>query len=608
IAARLDVPIETVRTRIKRALQMLREDLDARHGDTKAWALPMLGAGWAGSGPAAVLGVVGAFAAAAVVGAFLIWPHKVAPSPRVGPGSGVAVESGGVDRAARTLPADIEQPDSATRRELVAGESLAQTAAGPSASAPQPGIVGRIVDADSRAPLAGADVAIANRFVRFESKEAEVPAGARVAAESLAACTDVDGRFRVLRSTGTPCELLVRTAGHAPRVFPLAPLLELAASRSHRQPALEIDIGDLALARGQWLSGCVLAADGSTPVANAQISLLTWTERTLSADPIATSDGSGTFVLNQPIAPDAWPRLVLATSEAGVGYQTIVPDCLPSAFRIVLSPVASLGCTVVDEAGAPIAGARLFALPRYLPCDDHGELRVVASSTPWRTSRTDTTDAAGRVVVRGLVCGPGGGGMPISCDLRVYAPGHRGDCRTVELHPGSNEQRFVLPSGEQDTVHGRVLDPDGRPIAGARIGDQTISDVQGSFECAHVELRSGMVRLEVRAEGFAPLQHEEPVAGRAGDLFVTLVLQPAGVVRGIVRDQFGQPVAQARIEGAAGDCSTASDGSFELPGVALGPVHLRAVPPFEYLVFAGPVEVDVEPAQRDAVAITLQRR
>ncbi|HEX5054172.1 MAG TPA: sigma-70 family RNA polymerase sigma factor, partial [Planctomycetota bacterium] len=46
IAARLDVPIETVRTRIKRALQMLREDLDARHGDTKAWALPMLGAGW----------------------------------------------------------------------------------------------------------------------------------------------------------------------------------------------------------------------------------------------------------------------------------------------------------------------------------------------------------------------------------------------------------------------------------------------------------------------------------------------------------------------------------------------------------------------------------
>ncbi len=52
IASRLDAPVETVRTRIKRGLRQLRADLDARHeGQRSAWTaalLPMLapGGGW----------------------------------------------------------------------------------------------------------------------------------------------------------------------------------------------------------------------------------------------------------------------------------------------------------------------------------------------------------------------------------------------------------------------------------------------------------------------------------------------------------------------------------------------------------------------------------
>jgi hypothetical protein len=39
VAARLAIPVETVRTRTRRALERLRADLDRRHGDRRAWVL-----------------------------------------------------------------------------------------------------------------------------------------------------------------------------------------------------------------------------------------------------------------------------------------------------------------------------------------------------------------------------------------------------------------------------------------------------------------------------------------------------------------------------------------------------------------------------------------
>ncbi len=47
IAARTSVPVETVRTRLKRAAAQLREAMDARHGGSRgAWAVVLVGPGW----------------------------------------------------------------------------------------------------------------------------------------------------------------------------------------------------------------------------------------------------------------------------------------------------------------------------------------------------------------------------------------------------------------------------------------------------------------------------------------------------------------------------------------------------------------------------------
>src|SRR6185503_16110462 len=43
IAERLGVPVETVRTRLRRALAKLREDLDGRVGGTEAWCAAFFG-------------------------------------------------------------------------------------------------------------------------------------------------------------------------------------------------------------------------------------------------------------------------------------------------------------------------------------------------------------------------------------------------------------------------------------------------------------------------------------------------------------------------------------------------------------------------------------
>ncbi|MFY9345535.1 MAG: hypothetical protein WAT39_23800, partial [Planctomycetota bacterium] len=61
------VPLETVRTRLRRGLQQLRDDLDRRHGSSRGWALPLLGI--RGFEEAAALAATGSAAATVAVGA-----------------------------------------------------------------------------------------------------------------------------------------------------------------------------------------------------------------------------------------------------------------------------------------------------------------------------------------------------------------------------------------------------------------------------------------------------------------------------------------------------------------------------------------------------------
>jgi len=83
IAARLDVPVGTVKTRLRRGLQTLRARLDAAHGgETRSWALALVGlvrvpapARAAIAGKLAIGSLIAATATLAIV-----WPRQVTPS------------------------------------------------------------------------------------------------------------------------------------------------------------------------------------------------------------------------------------------------------------------------------------------------------------------------------------------------------------------------------------------------------------------------------------------------------------------------------------------------------------------------------------------------
>ncbi len=73
IAKQLDVPYETARARLRRALEKLRRQLDEEHGGVQGWALPLIGGLATREAPSAWPRVAASVAVAVTVGAVAWW-------------------------------------------------------------------------------------------------------------------------------------------------------------------------------------------------------------------------------------------------------------------------------------------------------------------------------------------------------------------------------------------------------------------------------------------------------------------------------------------------------------------------------------------------------
>lgn len=150
-------------------------------------------------------------------------------------------------------------------------------------------------------------------------------------------------------------------------------------------------------------------------------------------------------------------------------------------------------------------------------------------------------------------------------------------------------------------VRARFLDPDSRPVAGVKLSSawpkgSATSGADGRVALALALVADSQVRslhLRASATGYANViwtaKVREDEATELGDI----VLGPAGRVRGRVLDEQGQPLAMAEVRAVQGlvsdesarfhgppdpisQVSTESDGTFELDGVPVGPVHVWA--------------------------------
>ncbi|MBL8800758.1 MAG: sigma-70 family RNA polymerase sigma factor [Planctomycetes bacterium] len=351
VARRTGVPVETARTRIKRGLALLREDLDRRSsGDRSAWvsallplAAPKLALEQAGGGVGSVLGVVllvlGGIVATLAVAVWNGAPGASAPTPVPALAQSTPLETG----AEAPANAAAAQRVTSVRARLV-----------------------RVVRAD--------DLPVANVLVRWRSA-VDGAAEEQWLTDELGASS--------LPHALVPGDSLQVLATDATRA------LALRLAPAH----LEGDEWRLVVERCSSVRGRVTDARGA-PQAGVQVWALPPDGPLLaegaprSALAQALSDASGAFALLE--LPQHF-YLHASSAHASLPRGLEFEDAEPSVHRdleLVLEPTWRVAGRVVDEGGRAVAGAELAAWTH----DRRGAGRAARiDSASWRNLLRHTT-------------------------------------------------------------------------------------------------------------------------------------------------------------------------------------------------------------------------
>lgn len=391
---------------------------------------------------------------------------------------------------------------------------------------------GRILDAESGRPLPGALV--------------WSPADPGTSTHS-----DAEGRFEIGSPEAGPFWLEALAAGYLPKRIALSPADRLGG----RGPTF-------ALARAQSLRGRVVNPLG-TPITEAWISAEPEhpAERPLGRglEPVSeggASDRTGAFELRR-LRPGAGYRLRAERPgflPAELSAVAPVRGAPPPLLRVVLRPAPRATGRVADLLGRPVAGAEVRVATARRGRRQTLAPRSLAGAT--EALRT-TTDPRGRFRFPEL---PGSSldlevekadfAVALFSDLKVPTEGSEVDFGTLILRPGAE-------------VHGRIVGPSGRPVAGAAIHEvrdptrrEALAQALADQEPAAQSGASGEFTLARRpegvptnllivAEGFRPASvlgvrppTPEPLVVR---------LTKAFSLRGRVESVGGEPIAEAEV-------------------------------------------------------------
>ncbi|MBK9385215.1 MAG: carboxypeptidase regulatory-like domain-containing protein [Planctomycetes bacterium] len=317
---------------------------------------------------------------------------------------------------------------------------------------------------------------------------------------------------------------------------------------------------DLILPRGAKVAGTVFDLEGR-PAENVAVIAV----RGGDEQQRAQTDASGRFAM---VGFSPGELDLVANAEDG-GNAALRGLFLANGSELVdlslrLGAGAGLFGRVVDGRGAPIPGASILL---------HSTL---ASSA--HVSAESAADGSYRVerALRG------------EHRLFVQANGYLPFEMEGLMLDGLLRRDITLERGA--TLHGTIYGPDGEPLAGALIflfhgdeEDQSSADEAGRFR--FLGLHPGSLQVYVRAEDYSSSVRASRELSLGEDVVgFDLRLVPSGVLRGIVRDAAGKPVAGIEVNGETEpggqgrrEATTASDGRFEL----------RALYPDHYRVYAG---------------------
>lgn len=322
------------------------------------------------------------------------------------------------------------------------------------------------------------------------------------------------------------------------------------------------------------LLGTVLAPDG-TPLAGAKVEVL-------------RAGGAGTRLLDLDYTRDFRPIAAVPTDKRGrfalqlpVGLSCrIVVDCAPHAVWLRNDCLPDDDLTVQLAEPAVFTGALTLA---------DGE-PAGANLRGWNRETRDEvlrgrTDAAGRFRFDRVAPGP----------LRVEITPDRAPAPEwfdVDLAAGQTAVHDVrLEAGV--TLSGRVVDEQGRPIAGARVGEgwtlyrAATTDADGRYELPGFGSR-GYPDVHCTAEGYVRQAVERPEL-RGAPITLDFRMPRGLATAGRVVDPHGAPLADVYVQAFAFDrgdpgglfdlaaARTGADGSFHLRGLAPARDHVLIV-------------------------------
>jgi len=530
IAARLGLPVNTVRTHVRRGLESLRRRLDGPGGSERERFLAAL-VPLAGRPP---------------IGALLGAPAATA----LGLGAAVLLVGGiGMLRTLRQRAGELDAPRTlaAPAREVAPTPAPSAAREREAASGREAAVSGWTVHAHvtrgRHGPLPGAPVR-ARILAGYAPDDAILHEAELVTDASGALVWDV-----APAETSVRVELEARPDGHlSARAIEYVPL--------GQSPRAVLVLECLPL--DAELHGTIRDPAGA-PVAGARLAL--GPERDF------TSDAEGRYRVAFA-AQEVEPTLFVAGPGALVARLALAPfrSDESRALDLDLAPATQVRGQVRDESGAPLAGTRVASFWHAYLGASFG---------------TATTDETGHYE---LLLEPGEEWI----DLLASRPGSSPEARQGALQLG--EERgfgprldparidFVLSPGLE--LSGRVVDPTGVPLAGAWVSVSgphpdarrvTTSDAAGRFTLVGL-VRGGSLRAGRPGHGSTRLElaQEEP----AGDQDLVLVLEPGRSVSGRVLDAGGAPIPWARVWGSAGQVHADEHGAFLLEGVPERSLHL----------------------------------
>jgi hypothetical protein len=291
-------------------------------------------------------------------------------------------------------------------------------------------------------------------------------------------------------------------------------------------------------------------------IAGAHITINGWRK--------TTSNEDGRFELPVPSGNDSRPLCAHAPGYA----QRLVPTNIPAGateyeLAIELQPGARWAGRVVDESGAPVAGATVKASGLF-----HGT----------------ETDNEGRFVLHSAA--------PESRhELSARKPGYQRG--TTACEAGREDIEIILRPGHAIAL--RVLGLDGRGLAGATVMVMTgpsgwqrrgFTDRDGSFRLT--DLEPGSLSVIVEKRGLVRAWQPVEVPFSSGELVIRM--QRGHTVRGTVVDTQGNPIAGASVYGQTSQglfglrdvgtrANSTADGSYEITDLPLEPLTLYAHKP-----------------------------